>query len=203
MEKFQQKHIDAGMSYAAYKDKVIELVSKNKTSGPDQSPGLVRYTIGNLDRMKEAEDNVELVWEMEDALADVRVDWYWIVFAEAWCGDVAYTLPVLNKVASASDHIELKVLFREKHPVLFDNFLTNGARSIPKLICLKKEDLKILGTWGPRPQFIQTKVLKFIAQPENDKKSFYQEIDEDYKNDNGKTVQRELIELMPVWLKRS
>ena len=71
-----------------------------------------------------------------------------MVLTEGWCGDAAQVLPVINKIASLSDFIDLKIILRDEHEELMNKFLTNGSKSIPKLVAIdenKKGDL-FLGT---------------------------------------------------------
>ena len=74
----------------------------------------------------------------------------WLVITESWCGDASPSLPVMNKIAELSSHLELRIVLRDEHPELMDVFLTNGARSIPKLIVLDGNTNDVLGEWGPR-----------------------------------------------------
>jgi hypothetical protein len=75
-------------------------------------------------------------------------------------------------------------------------FLTNGARSIPKLIILDGESKSVLGHWGPRP--------KAATHLFNSYKSQYGKIDETlktelqlwYLHDKGISTQEEIVTLM-------
>ncbi|TVR80249.1 MAG: thioredoxin family protein [Chitinophagaceae bacterium] len=203
MSVFKQRHIDQGLTYADYKNRVIELVSKNRTSGPNQSGALVKNTLKNIDRMKWGEENIELISSAEEFLDDLNVEWIWIVFSEAWSDDSSHILPAIKKVADYSDKIDLKILFREEYPVLFDNFLTDKSRSIPKLVCLRKSDFKVLGTWGPRPAHIQERALEYKANPDKELDEFIEEMEAAYKQDKGETTQQELIQNAKIWWKRS
>ena len=55
------------------------------------------------------------------------------------CGDAAHVLPVLNKFAENDTTITLSILLRDDNEELMDRFLTNGTRSIPKLIILNAD----------------------------------------------------------------
>ena len=60
----------------------------------------------------------------------------WLVLTEAWCGDAAQSLPIINKMAEVSDNITLRLILRDENLDVMDQFLQNGrSRSIPKLIC--------------------------------------------------------------------
>jgi 5'-3' exonuclease len=70
-----------------------------------------------------------------------------------------------------SDKIEMKIVFRDENKELINLFLTNGAKSIPKVIILDKNTLYVEGNWGPRPkgaiELIQNYKEKFDAIDEN------------------------------------
>lgn len=84
----------------------------------------------------------------------------WLVLTEPWCGDAAQSLGFIENVVAASEgKIQLSLLYRDENLELMDQFLTNGGRSIPKLIQFD-ENYEISGTWGPRPEKAQNLVLK-------------------------------------------
>ena len=47
----------------------------------------------------------------------------WLVLTESWCGDAAQSLPVLNKIASITPHLTLKIALRDAHIDLMQHFL--------------------------------------------------------------------------------
>ncbi|MCQ4503980.1 thioredoxin family protein, partial [Vibrio parahaemolyticus] len=68
----------------------------------------------------------------------------WLVISESWCGDAAHVMPILNKVAELNDAIDYKIVLRDDNEALMDQFLTNGGKSIPKLIMLDSETNTVL-----------------------------------------------------------
>lgn len=80
----------------------------------------------------------------------------WLVITEGWCGDAAFNIPTMAIIEKAiPNKIELRFVLRDTNLEFMDEHLTNGGRSIPKLIVLSN-DLKEIGTWGPRPKLLQT-----------------------------------------------
>lgn len=67
------------------------------------------------------------------------------MITEGWCGDAAQILPFINKISELNEKIELKLVLRDQHPEVMDEFLTDGSRSIPKVVVLNKENLDVLG----------------------------------------------------------
>lgn len=76
-----------------------------------------------------------------------------LVITEDWCGDAMMNNAVLRKIAEAAD-IEARCVYRDKNLELMDQYLTNGARSIPKYIILSEQG-EVLGSWGPRAPEVQ------------------------------------------------
>lgn len=151
-----QNLLDNALSYEGFKTRVEELYQQGRpTSGEDADAPLLEFTKLNLNRMARNEKSNKVGEELDALLAGYARPLYWLVLAEGWCGDVAECLPIIHKVASKHDHITLKVIFRDENPELMDQYLTNGGRSIPKLVMLDAKTLQEIGNWGPRPQELQ------------------------------------------------
>ncbi len=121
------------------------------------------------------------------------------MLTEAWCGDAAQIIPLMAKVADASPLITLKLLLRDEYPEVIDAYLTNGSRSIPKLICLT-EDLKEVGTWGPRPAEAQQLMNDFKQQhPDEDYQALAKEMQLWYARDRTRAIQKEFVKLLTEW----
>ena len=58
----------------------------------------------------------------------------WLIITEGWCGDAAQCIPTIEKIAAESKNIETHYVLRDENLDLIDEYLTNNARSIPKLI---------------------------------------------------------------------
>ena len=74
-----------------------------------------------------------------------------VAIAEAWCGDVVRHAPVIQKLADASERLNVRYLTRAQHPDMFARFLTNGGEAIPKFIFLSDRFVEC-GNWGPMPE---------------------------------------------------
>ena len=117
------------------------------------------------------------------------------MIAEHWCGDAAQILPVLNNLAKISaDKINFKIIYRDQNLDLIDAFLTNGSRSIPKLIQMT-ENFEITGIWGPRPNEAQSMVLKLKSDPETAPR-YAEELHLWYAKDKQKAIENELNKLL-------
>lgn len=178
-------------SFEAYKTLVAELVSQGKTSGLEQREDLIHYTELNAKRMKRIEKTTVLTQALKEQISSIQEPMTWVLLSEAWCGDAAQIVPVLGKIAAESDLIDLKIMMRDEHLDIMDQYLTNGGRSIPKLICLDQEDREIF-VWGPRPASIQKVVNDTKAEGITDHAILLERIQQAYNLDHTESIQLEI-----------
>ena len=192
-------HLEVAQSYNAYQQLIDQLLAEGKTTGADHSEAMLNYTRLNVQRMQRLDKTVQLTEALQTQLASVATPQTWLVLTEAWCGDAAQSLPVMAKMTDASNFITLKLLLRDEHPKVMDAYLTNGSRSIPKLICLT-EDLQEIGTWGPRPAPAQQVITNFKEHhPEKDYQELAKEMQLWYARDRTQAIQQEFTELLANW----
>ena len=129
---------DRGMNYAEYRTLVQNLAKDGQTTGVVQSEANINYTQLNDRRMSRWDKTLKLTNEVQEQIARMEANLLFLVLTESWCGDASPSLPVMNKIAELNPNIEFKIILRDENPELMDAFLTNGARSIPKLIILDK-----------------------------------------------------------------
>jgi Thioredoxin len=192
--------ITKAMNYSDYKHLLEELLVQGKTTGANQSEEFVDYGKLNLQRMRRLEKTTHLSAALKQKLSNIKASYVWLVITEGWCGDASQNIPVFNIVSKECPHIELKLILRDEHLDVMDLYLTNGSRSIPKLICMKKDTsssngLKEVFVWGPRPQALQEIVvaLKKDGVSLADKGIITQNW---YNADKTLSLQEELIKLV-------
>ncbi len=195
--------LNQAYSYEDFRARVKNLYDQGKpTSGENSEMPLLEFTALNLNRLDRNEKTNKVKDEVKDKLQNLPFKCYWLVLAEGWCGDVAENLPIIKKMAEITENVELKIIFRDQNLEIMDQYLTNGGRSIPKLICLEAESLKELGTWGPRPKPLQDYIvqMKESKDPDQPKKEWVNQIHEYmhkwYAKDRGETLQDELLSMM-------
>lgn len=121
--------------------------------------------------------------------------------AETWCGDGAQNIPIIAKIAATSPNIKLTILFRDENPDIMNAYLTNGSKSIPKLICKDAQTKQDIGTWGPRPSDIQQMVLQFKSEnPTASHEEFVKNLHLWYAKDKGVSIQKDFATLLPQWI---
>lgn len=194
-----QKYIEESITYPNYLDQVETLVKNNQTSGENQSIDLVEYTKLNLRRMKRLGKTIDLNEELKEAASNCKTPITWLVLIEAWCGDAAQNIPLLHRLAELNDNIQLRILYRDENPDLIDAFLTNGGRSIPKLIALKTSDLSFLGDWGPRPRDAQERISEINQSNQLKKEDLITEIQLWYARNKNQSLQTEFLNLFKQW----
>lgn len=116
-----------------------------------------------------------------------------LVIAEDWCGDATNSIPYLAKLADLSRSQELRILRRDEHPQIMDQYLTHGARAIPIVIVLDRH-FEELGHWGPRPEALQAWVQ--VANRTADQARLYPRIRRWYATDKGTSTLREVLALL-------
>ncbi|MFC2093414.1 thioredoxin family protein [Bacteroidota bacterium] len=195
--------ISKGYTYSQYKTLIDSLLNADKTTGDDQSESKVNFTKINMQRMKRLHNTTKITEELKKEIMDLKNEWIWLVITEAWCGDAAQNNPVIAKIAEINQNIDLKFILRDENPDVMNAYLTNGNRSIPKLICLDSNILKEIGTWGPRPEAAQKRVMKDKADPNVSHEEMVKNNQLWYLQDKTLSIQNEFIELIKKWKKKS
>ncbi|HEV7380099.1 MAG TPA: thioredoxin family protein [Dyadobacter sp.] len=194
-ELFTLPVTESAYSYADYMLLMEKVVAENRTTGPKQSDDLSYYTKLNLARMQRLNKKVTVSEELRDHVSQISVPQTWYILTEAWCGDAAQNIPVLAAAALSNPSITVKLLLRDENPALMDAYLTNGGRSIPKLIAVDQE-FNELFTWGPRPAGAQELMLQQKENPAKTVKEFVEDIQRWYIADKTESVQKEMVEIL-------
>ena len=187
-----EKSLQNTYTYQEYRDLVSNLLAEGKSTGPNQSEDLTNYSMLNDRRMKRLDKTIKISEETRQKVQALKETQTWLVLTEGWCGDAAQNLPVLNKIAELNENINMKFVLRDENLELMDLFLTNGGRSIPKLIALDKNN-NVLKTWGPRPSFANSMVAEYKAKNGNLDAQFKQDLQVWYNKDKGKSTQEDFI----------
>lgn len=195
---FTPEIVENALSYKAYRTLIDELLEDGKVTGDKQSEALAEYTKMNVHRMNRLDKRTELNDSLKQKLEALDTEMIWLVLTEGWCGDAAQNVPVINKIAEESPNIELGFLLRHQYEAIMDQYETNGARSIPKLIALDAENLKELGTWGPRPAEAQR--LVYEEWIDNlPRKEWAEKLHKWYAENGTQDIQEEFEELITEW----
>lgn len=179
--------------YSAYFESILNKNS-NEHLSPYDNPDYLDYTKLNWVRMNRWFKTGKLADELLLAVKKINKPQQWMVITEPWCGDASHNIPFIEMIAKENPLISISYELRDAAPFSIEQYLTNGTKSIPKLVIrnAKGDDL---GIWGPRPKDCQKMYSSLIA----DKASFEKvkvEIQNWYNANKGADLQGELLELI-------
>jgi hypothetical protein len=132
--------------------------------------------------------------DLINVISSTQYSQTWLVLTESWCGDSAQNLPIIAKAASLNTKINLRIVPRDENLELMDKYLTNGSRSIPKLIVFDNKNNELF-KWGPRPAEAQNLFSK-LKNEGLDKSEINKQLHLWYGKNHGKEVEKELIVLL-------
>lgn len=190
-KKDYKNYLKKGIHYNTYKREMIEDLSLN----PDLK--IKEYINLNQHRMNRVEKTYNVSIDLTKQVHALKHKIYWLVITEHWCGDASQILPVLNAITEVSEGmIEMKLVYRDQNDELMNQYLTNGTKSIPKLIQLDS-DFNKTGSWGPRPMVAQKLAKKLKSHPitaitYNDQLHFW------YAKDKQQSIEKEIADLL-IW----
>lgn len=185
-------------TYESYQKQFEEWVQNGKTSSGHHSPALVEFTKLNWSRTQRIHKSISLRNELKVAAEKINHFYTWIVLTEAWCGDSAQNLPVIAEIAKLNpEKIKMYVVLRDENPDLMNNYLTNGARAVPKLIAVNDTLRKQAFVWGPRPVPAQQLLYDWKMNPAGKSwDDFERDLHTWYAKDKTQTIQSEFIHLL-------
>lgn len=196
METIIKEALLKSMSYVDYRVLVDRAAMAKTSTGDKKDDSLAPYTILNNSRMKRWDKTLKVPQIVENTIKSIKQDILWLVITESWCGDAAHVLPVLNKLAELNNHIDFKVVLRDENPELMDAFLTDGTRSIPKLIMIDKKSGNVIHTYGPRPTEAAAYVNRFKAKYGAITREFVEDLQHWYNTNKGVNVMDDIVKAL-------
>lgn len=193
-----KEYVEKSMTFAEYIKLIDDLLLDGKTTGTNQSDAMFNYGKLNRQRMHRLEKTVNLDESLKEKVRALDVNWIWLVITEGWCGDAAQNIPIIEKIAAENERIETRYVLRDENLELMDKYLTNNARSIPKLVCLDAETLEEIGTWGPRPQVAMEYYLE-MRDSGMEKSQMMENLQRWYLQDKEKSIETEFSVLLDDW----
>ena len=195
MKEVIEKSLESALTYSEYRTLVSDLLEENKSTGENQSEALYNYSFLNDRRMKRLDKTSKLTEDTLTKIKDVEEKQTWIVLTEGWCGDAAHNIPVLNEMAEENPNIDLQLVLIDENLDLMDNFLTNGGRSIPKLIAVD-QNKEVLFTWGPRPSVATKMIADYKAEHGVVDADVKKDLQVWYNKNKGTNVQEDILDLL-------
>jgi hypothetical protein len=184
------------MTFAAYQSYFESLLQKeaSEQSGPYTNPDYLDYTRLNWSRMNRWFKTTSLSEELTLTLGEIASPQEWIIITEPWCGDAAHNIPFLEMATRVQPMIHTSYVLRDTEPFLIEQYLTNGTKSIPKLIIRDRHD-NDLATWGPRPANCQV-VYQQLLEKKADFEEIKTAIQNWYNQNKGQDMMAELNSLL-------
>lgn len=147
-----EDRLQHGLRYDEYRDHWKGRLEEAPPSGADPSERRMHYYLNyNWDRQADVHEAYTPSNDLRTAIDASNQSRYWMVLTEPWCGDSAFLLPVLAEAADVSENVTLRILLRDDNLDIMDQYLTDGSRSIPKLVSFSSDGEERF-TWGPRPE---------------------------------------------------
>ncbi len=182
-------YLQIGIGYQQYKHQMAEDLALNADLK------IKEYINLNQRRMHRVERTFVAGEAITEQVKNLQHKTYWLIPTEHWCGDASQTLPAFNKIAELSEgKIEMKLVYRDQNDELMNAYLTNGTRSIPKLIQLD-EHYNVTGIWGPRPTVAQSLVKELKSNPAT-AATYANELHLWYAKDKQQSLEAEISKLL-------
>lgn len=186
---FVDKRPHNGMTYKEFFKNFENIVGNLSENDPDTDKLKL-----NFQRIRRIEKSYIVNNELCTRIKEITEPQLWMIISENWCGDSAQIIPYLAKFTECNPIIDLRIIERDKNPDIIDSYLTNGTRSIPKLIAFNENGDELF-QWGPRPK----EAIELIAKAKSDgktKEEFLEMLHLWYGRDRGKSLEREFIFLL-------
>jgi len=196
MKHIIKQSLERSQSYQEYRDLVKALVVQESTSGNEKTENLVEYTRLNDRRMKRWDKTLKVSNDFKTKIAEFKEKVTWLVITESWCGDAAHIMPAINKVAELNENISFKTVLRDENEALMDLFLTNGSKSVPKLVMIDDASGEVVSTFGPRPNVATQLVNDYIAEFGALTPEFKQDLQVWYNKDKGESIIEDLTQML-------
>ncbi len=184
-------------TYQAFFTWTGELAEKFDTSGDEKTEEQKKYTQLNYKRMERWNKTFQVSDSLKLVLEKLKTEQTWVLITETWCGDSAQLLPGIAQIAEASGgKIKLKIILRDVNPEWINRYLTNGTRSVPKLISFDSNGNELF-VWGPRPKEAIEITKEWKSNPDTiSKEQFHVNLHTWYGKDKGQSLQNELEQFL-------
>lgn len=180
------------MNYIEYKQLFDTILDNPSPEYPYDDAMYQDYTKLNRSRMNRWSKQLVLDDNLVSRIKQIAAPQHWIIITEPWCGDAAHIVPFLIRIAELNDCISYDIQLRDSEPFLIESYLTNGTKSIPKLI-VRDENGQDIFNWGPRPKGAQQLMDKMKAE-NADFETTKIALQNWYNKDKGVSIYSELIE---------
>jgi len=188
------------MNVNEYEKQFDEILDGKNTAYPYDTDEYINYVKLNKARMKRWAKVGKIAPDLAATLKNIQHTQNWILITEPWCGDAAHSHEFIKKSAELNPKISLTVRNRDAPDSEIDQYLTNGGKSIPKLI-VRDADGQDLFDWGPRPKAAQELYMSQRTDTSLSNEDKKRALQSWYNKDKGTTIQQELNVLLGQLIK--
>lgn len=194
-ELIKSKLAQSNSSYSEYFDQFKKKAESNDISILSETDKEhFTYIKLNFQRSSRIHKTYKPSDEIKNFISKIIDNQLWILITEEWCGDSAQIVPYIYEISKLNSLIDLKIFKRDSNLDLMELYLTNGTRSIPKLIVFDKTGNELF-TWGPRPKEAQKLINKLKSEGKT-KDEFIEQLHLWYAKDRGKSLEKEMIDCL-------
>ncbi|HTY00764.1 MAG TPA: thioredoxin family protein [Bacteroidota bacterium] len=194
-EFFSSRRPHNGMTFEEYMAAFRQHVAERESRTPnDPKRQRSDYYVLNLRRSERLIRTFEPLPRTREVVKRIGTPQLWMVLSEFSCGDSAQCIPVIARIAEVNPRINLRILFRDQNDDIMDAYLTNGTRSIPKLVAYA-EGGRELFLWGPRPEPARL-IFEEGRRSGLPKEDAIGRVQLFYGRDGGRSVEQEFVELL-------
>ncbi len=184
------------MNYADFKSLTASILENDQRTKPYDNEVYFHSTRMNHSRMRRWDKNGVLDENLAALIRSISQPLHWIIITEPWCGDAAHTVPFLIKMTELNPLFTYELQLRDSEPHLIENYLTNGGKSIPKVI-VRDHEGNDLFTWGPRPEEVQN-LRNEMKRRDADYDSINIALQHWYNQDKGQFLCKEMEAMLSV-----
>lgn len=182
------------MNFTDYLQLFENILQETDPKAPYNNPDYLNYTKLNWSRQQRWLKTGVINDAVTAAVKSITIPQQWVIITEPWCGDAAHIVPFLSKIAEINPLIQLDIQLRDAPPFLIEQYLTNGGKSIPKLV-IRDSDGQDMAVWGPRPAGAQALYDQLKAE-NADFERMKIELQQWYNHDKAQSLQAELLEVL-------
>ncbi len=186
--------INQSLTYDQYHTLMQEQAAASAEGLNAEAAEKLEFTKLNLHRSERIGRTYKAPAQIKELIATITTPQTWLVLTEPWCGDSAQCLPYMAELARLNSNISLRMILRDDNPDIMDQFLTDGKRSIPRLVIFDVNGCQITD-WGPRPADAQV-VFNDAKEAGLEKKDVLEKLHLFYGRNRGAALEEEFRYLL-------
>lgn len=182
------------ITWKDYLQKFEHILSQKNPEAPYDDLDFFNYLKLNRSRQNRWLKTAKINDELSHVISAINQKQTWYLIVEPWCGDASHSAPFIYMMTELNPNITFKVVLRDTEPFMIDNYLTNGGKSIPKVV-IRDENEKDLHLWGPRPIECQNE-FDSLKEQQVELADLKLALQNWYNKDHGNSIQKEFLALL-------